>query len=40
MKNNPALDDKADDPCGCTDQRMIFGGRRSKTIPPPLRLTA
>jgi phosphoenolpyruvate carboxykinase (GTP) len=33
MHNNPALDDKADDPTGVPIGAIIFGGRRSKTIP-------
>ena len=33
MKNNPALDINADDPAGVPIDGIIFGGRRSKTIP-------
>ena len=33
MTNNPALDPAASDPSGVEVQAIIFGGRRSKTIP-------
>src|SRR4029079_7455953 len=33
MKNNPALDEAANDPNGVEIGAIIFGGRRSKTIP-------
>jgi phosphoenolpyruvate carboxykinase (GTP) len=33
MTNNPVLDDKADDPAGVEISAIVFGGRRSKTIP-------
>jgi phosphoenolpyruvate carboxykinase (GTP) len=33
MKNNPVLDENADDPAGVPVHGIIFGGRRSKIIP-------
>jgi phosphoenolpyruvate carboxykinase (GTP) len=33
MTNNPALDPAADDPNGVRVNAIVFGGRRSKTIP-------
>jgi phosphoenolpyruvate carboxykinase (GTP) len=33
MKNNPVLDENADDPAGVPVHAIIFGGRRSKVIP-------
>jgi phosphoenolpyruvate carboxykinase (GTP) len=33
MKNNPALDEAAGDPAGVPIAAILFGGRRSKTIP-------
>jgi phosphoenolpyruvate carboxykinase (GTP) len=33
MSNNPVLDDAADDPNGVEVSAIIFGGRRSRTIP-------
>ncbi len=33
MHNNPALDEAADDPAGVEIKAIIFGGRRSETIP-------
>ncbi|HTL29350.1 MAG TPA: phosphoenolpyruvate carboxykinase (GTP) [Tepidisphaeraceae bacterium] len=33
MKNNPVLDENADDPAGVPVHGIIFGGRRSKMIP-------
>jgi phosphoenolpyruvate carboxykinase (GTP) len=33
MANNPALDESANDPAGVPVNAIVFGGRRSKTIP-------
>ncbi|MBV8781857.1 MAG: phosphoenolpyruvate carboxykinase (GTP) [Phycisphaerae bacterium] len=33
MKNNPALDDSADDPAGVKVSAIMFGGRRSRSVP-------
>jgi phosphoenolpyruvate carboxykinase (GTP) len=33
MTNNPALDEAANDPAGVPVNAIVFGGRRSKTIP-------
>jgi phosphoenolpyruvate carboxykinase (GTP) len=33
MINNPALDSAADDPAGVPVKAIVFGGRRSRTIP-------
>ena len=33
MTNNPALDESANDPAGVPVNAIVFGGRRSKTIP-------
>ena len=33
MRNNPVLDEAADDPAGVEVNAIIFGGRRSETIP-------
>jgi phosphoenolpyruvate carboxykinase (GTP) len=33
MENNPALDEAANDPAGVPVNAIVFGGRRSKTIP-------
>ncbi len=33
MNNNPVLDERADDPKGVPVSALVFGGRRSKTIP-------
>jgi phosphoenolpyruvate carboxykinase (GTP) len=33
MSNNPALDEAADDPAGVQVNAIIFGGRRTRTIP-------
>lgn len=33
MRNNPVLDERADDPNGVVVSGIVFGGRRSKSIP-------
>ena len=33
MRNNPALDESADDPLGVKVSAIVFGGRRSRSVP-------